>query len=84
VVRILLLVWATERYGQAILGTEDNPSFLHLACGYAVYLVGLLLMLGLIALLNSAALKKWLASRGITPGSGTAPGGNGPIVHPAE
>jgi exosortase len=84
VVRILLLVWATDHYGPAILGTEDNPSLLHLACGYAVYLVGLLLMLGLIGLLNSAALKKWLASWGGARGSRMALGGNAPIAHPAE
>ena len=84
VVRILLLVWATDRFGSSILGTEDNPSFLHLACGYAVYLVGLLLMLGLIALLNSAAVKKWLDSWRDARGSRMAPGGNAPIAHPAE
>ena len=84
VVRILLLVWATDRFGPSVLGTEDNPSFLHLACGYAVYLVGLLLMLGLIALLNSAGLKKWLDSWQGARDPRSAPGGNAPIAHPAK
>jgi exosortase len=84
VVRILLLVWATERYGPSVLGTEDNPSFLHLACGCAVYVVGLLLMIGLIVLLNSKALKAWLASWHGPRGSHPAPTGNAPMAHPAE
>jgi exosortase len=84
VVRILLLVWATEHFGPAVLGTEDNPSFLHLACGYAVYLVGLLLMLGLIALLNSKTVKtrldSWYGPRGFHPAQTESP----PIAHPAD
>ncbi len=58
VVRILLLVWATERYGPSFLGTEENPSWFHLACGYAVYLVALVLLVGFIGLLNSRALER--------------------------
>jgi exosortase len=84
VARIILLVWATERFGPSVLGTEDNPSFLHLACGYAVYLVGLLLMIGLIALLNSTSLKQWLASRRGLPASAPARAGVPPIAHPAD
>jgi exosortase len=84
VVRILLLVWATERFGPSILGTEDNPSFLHLACGYAVYVVGLLLMLGLITLLNSAALTKLLVSWHLGHGFPPSHAGNAPLAHPAD
>ncbi len=54
VVRILLLVWATEHFGADFaLGTADDPSWFHLGCGYAVYLVALILLIGLITLLNS-------------------------------
>jgi exosortase len=61
-VRILLLVWAAERYGVPSLGTEDNPSWYHLACGYAVYFVALALLVGLIVLLNSRMLRRgWAA-----------------------
>jgi exosortase len=84
VARIILLVWATERFGPSVLGTEDHPSVLHLACGYAVYLVGLLLMIGLIVVLNSAAMKGWLdlwpGARETKPAPIAVP----PIAHPAD
>ncbi len=57
-VRILLLVWATERYGRSFLGTEAHPSLFHLACGFAVYLAALILLIGLIGLLNSRAMER--------------------------
>jgi exosortase len=84
VVRILLLVWATEYFGPSVLGTDDNPSFLHLACGCAVYLVGLLLMIGLIKVLNSTALQKWLDSWRGRGGSGPAPDAPTHLAHPAD
>jgi exosortase len=84
VARIILLVWATERYGPSVLGTEDSPSFVHLACGYAVYLVGLLLMIGLIAALNSDALKRWLASWHHANETKAARLPGPPLAHPAD
>jgi exosortase/archaeosortase family protein len=55
VIRILMLVWGTEHLGSATaLGTETDPSFYHLGCGYVVYLVALLLLLALISFINSS------------------------------
>jgi exosortase len=60
VVRILLLVWGTEAFGEPFaVGTDVNPSAYHMGCGYVVYLVALLLMFGLISLVNS----KWVEGR---------------------
>jgi exosortase len=64
VVRILLLVWAAERFGPSILGTEENPSSFHLACGYVVYFVALGLLIGLIVFFNSRTFQRaWAAGR---------------------
>lgn len=56
-VRIILLVLATEHFGASFaIGTEENPSWFHMGCGYLVYIIALGLMFGLITFLNS----KWL------------------------
>ena len=60
VVRILLLVWGTEAFGEPFaVGTDVNPSAYHMGCGYVVYLVALLLMFSLISFLNS----KWVEDK---------------------
>jgi exosortase len=84
VARIILLVWAAERFGPSVLGTEDNPSFLHLACGFVVYLVGLLLMIGLISVLNSEAVKSRLASWRSARETKAAHITGSPLVHPVD
>ena len=60
VVRILMLVWGTERFGSAFaIGTEENPTWFHMGCGYAVYAVALVLLFVLIGLLSSPRVEKW-------------------------
>ena len=59
-VRIIFLVWGTKYFGAAFaLGTEEEPSAFHMACGYAVYLVALSLLLALISLINAEPWRKW-------------------------
>jgi exosortase len=71
VVRILMLVWGTEHFGASFaLGTDTDPSAYHLGCGYVVYLVALLLLLGLIALINSP---RWAATKISLPHLAPAP-----------
>lgn len=60
VVRILLLVWGTEAFGSDFaIGTDENPTWFHMGCGYAVYVVALILLFSLIAFLNSERAQKW-------------------------
>jgi exosortase len=67
VVRILLLVWGTEAFGEPFaVGTDVNPSAYHMGCGYVVYLIALLLLFGMISFINS----KWVEGRlAALPGS---------------
>ncbi|MDB4793474.1 exosortase/archaeosortase family protein [Methylacidiphilales bacterium] len=72
VTRIVLLALATEHFGASFsLGTEENPTWFHMGCGYLVYVVALVLLIALINLLNS----KWLgwASYEKTPSGSLAP-----------
>ena len=57
--RILMLAWGTEIFGTSFaLGTDENPSAFHMGCGYAVYLVALGLLFGLVTFFNSAWTKR--------------------------
>jgi len=69
VVRILLLVWGTEHFGSGFaIGTEENPSWFHMGCGYAVYLVALGLLFALIQFFNSAWVTGLVAKLPSLPG----------------
>jgi exosortase len=74
VVRILLLVWGTEAFGEPFaVGTDVNPSAYHMGCGYVVYLVALLLLFSLIGFINSkwveGKLAAWPAASTQSPGA---------------
>ena len=84
VVRILLLVGATEHFGPAFLGTEDDPSWFHLACGYAVYLVALTLLVGLIVFFNSRTTKRGLEAAREFLGTHLARAGFSSVPHLAD
>jgi exosortase len=52
-VRIVMLTLATLHFGSAFaIGTEADPSTFHMACGFAVYIVALLLLMGLMMFLR--------------------------------
>jgi exosortase len=54
VIRIMLLVWGTEHFGSTFaIGTDEHPTWFHMGCGYAVYMVALGLLFALISLFSS-------------------------------
>jgi exosortase len=76
VVRILLLVWGAKHFGTSFaIGTDENPSAFHMGCGYAVYLVALMLLMALIAFFNS----NFVLRRGKKASAAPAAGGIGEL-----